>query len=92
SDYPADRGDDEDDKESSDDDDDDDDVEEEEEDDDKEEKENLASADLVVVAFPFDQDLSDEETELFETNESATTPPSLPYPTYRVTARMSIRP
>ncbi|GJR41218.1 hypothetical protein Tco_1216902, partial [Tanacetum coccineum] len=93
SDYPADRGDDEDDKESSDDDDDDDDdVEEEEEDEDKEEEEHLALADPVVVAFSFDQDPFDEETEPFETNESATTPPSLPHHTYRVTARMSIRP
>ncbi|GJY32919.1 hypothetical protein Tco_0417388 [Tanacetum coccineum] len=33
---------------------------------------------------------SAEETEPFETDESATTPP--PHPAYRVTARMSIRP
>ncbi|GKA91832.1 hypothetical protein Tco_0813757 [Tanacetum coccineum] len=39
-----------------------------------------------------DDDPSDEETEPFKTDESATTPPSPPHPTYRVTARMSIRP
>ncbi|GJV30829.1 hypothetical protein Tco_1391229, partial [Tanacetum coccineum] len=83
-DYPADRGDDGDDEESSDDDDD---VEEE----DKEE-EHLAPADPAVVAFPVDQDPSDEETKPFETDEFAATPTSPPHPTYRVTARMSIRP
>ncbi|GJX60363.1 hypothetical protein Tco_0291753 [Tanacetum coccineum] len=46
--------------------------------------------DPTTVAFPVDQDPSDEEIEPFETDESATTPPSLPYPTYRVTARMFI--
>ncbi|GJU79443.1 putative reverse transcriptase domain-containing protein [Tanacetum coccineum] len=88
-DYPADRGDDGDDEESSDDDDD---VEEDEEDEDEEEEEHLAPADPAAVAFPVDQDPSDEETEPFETDESAATPPSPPHPTYRVTARMSIRP
>ncbi|GKC77045.1 hypothetical protein Tco_1127819 [Tanacetum coccineum] len=39
-----------------------------------------------------DDDPSDEETEPFKTDESAATPPSPPHPTYRVTARMSIRP
>ncbi|GJV15232.1 hypothetical protein Tco_1360555 [Tanacetum coccineum] len=88
-DYPADRGDDRDDEESSNDDDD---VEEDEEDEDEEEEEHLAPADPAAVAFPVDQDPSDEETEPFETDESAATPPSPPHPTYRVTARMSIRP
>ncbi|GJU54427.1 hypothetical protein Tco_1228141 [Tanacetum coccineum] len=88
-DCPADRGDDGDDEESSDDDDD---VEEDEEDEDEEEEEHLAPADPAAVAFPVDQDPSDEETESFETDESAATPPSPPYLTYRVTARMSIRP
>ncbi|GJV14869.1 hypothetical protein Tco_1360192 [Tanacetum coccineum] len=37
----------------------------------------------------FDDDGDDDETELFETDESATTPP--PHPAYRVTARISIR-
>ncbi|GJZ17342.1 hypothetical protein Tco_0553465 [Tanacetum coccineum] len=75
-DYPADRGDDGDDEESSDDDDD---VEE-----DEEEEEHLAPADPAAVAFPVDQDPSDEETEPFETDESAATPPSPPHPTYRI--------
>ncbi|GKA63190.1 hypothetical protein Tco_0762796 [Tanacetum coccineum] len=86
---PEDKGDDGDDEESSDDDDD---VEEDEEDEDEEEEEHLAPADPAAVAFPVDQDPSDEETEPFETDESAATPPSPPHPTYRVTARMSIRP
>ncbi|GJU35394.1 hypothetical protein Tco_1183748 [Tanacetum coccineum] len=88
-DYPADRGDDRDEEESSDDDDD---VEEDEEDEDKEEEEHLAHADLAAVAFLVDQDPSDEETEPFKTDESAATPPSPPHPTYRVMARISIRP
>ncbi|GJX43540.1 putative reverse transcriptase domain-containing protein [Tanacetum coccineum] len=88
-DYPADKGDDGDDEKSSDDDDD---VEEEEEDEDEEEEENLAPADPAAVAFPVDQDPSDEETEPFETDESMDTPPSPPHPTYRITTRMSIRP
>ncbi|GJU30261.1 putative reverse transcriptase domain-containing protein [Tanacetum coccineum] len=88
-DYPADTGDDRDEEESSDDDDD---VEEDEEDEDEEEEEHLAPADLEAVAFLVDQDPSDEETEPFETDESAATPPSLPHPTYRVMARISIRP
>ncbi|GJR00215.1 hypothetical protein Tco_0523199 [Tanacetum coccineum] len=82
-DYPADRGDDGDDEESFDDDDD---------DDEDEEEEHLAPADPAVVAFPVDQDPSDEETEPFKTDESAATPPSPSHPTYRVTARMFIRP
>ncbi|GJV84882.1 hypothetical protein Tco_1524780 [Tanacetum coccineum] len=39
----------------------------------------------------FDPEEDDEEAESFETNESAATPPP-PHPTYRVMARMSIRP
>ncbi|GJX73126.1 hypothetical protein Tco_0311721 [Tanacetum coccineum] len=80
-DYPADRGDDEDDEKSSDNDDD---VEEDEEDEDEEEEEHLAPADPAAVTFLVDQDPSDEETEPFETDESAATPPSPPHPTYRV--------
>ncbi|GJW53290.1 hypothetical protein Tco_0097375 [Tanacetum coccineum] len=86
-DYPADRGDDRDEEESSDDDDDD-----VEEDEDKEEEEHLAPTDLAAIAFLVDQDPSDEETEPFKTDESAATPPSPPHPTYRVMARISIRP
>ncbi|GKE51420.1 hypothetical protein Tco_1486576, partial [Tanacetum coccineum] len=57
--------------------------------DDEEEEEHLAPANTVVVALPAtDQASSAEETELFETNESAAIP--LPHPTYRVTARISI--
>ncbi|GJR95340.1 putative reverse transcriptase domain-containing protein [Tanacetum coccineum] len=86
-DYPADGGDDGDDEdESSDDDEDDDDVDIEEED----EEEHLAPADSTVVAFPaVEHAPSAEETEPFETDESAATPP--PHPAYRVTDRMSIR-
>ncbi|GKA23208.1 hypothetical protein Tco_0709170 [Tanacetum coccineum] len=51
--------------------------------------EHLALADSVVVALPAtDQAPSAEETEPFETDESAATPP--PHPAYRVTARISI--
>ncbi|GKD62899.1 hypothetical protein Tco_1305007, partial [Tanacetum coccineum] len=57
---------------------------------DKEEEEHLAPADSIVVALPaVDQALSAEETEPFETDESAATTP--PHPAYRVTARISIR-
>ncbi|GKB19365.1 hypothetical protein Tco_0853288 [Tanacetum coccineum] len=56
---------------------------------DEEEEEHLAPADSVVVALPAtDQAPSAEETEPFETDESAATPP--PHPAYRVTARISI--
>ncbi|GKA89916.1 hypothetical protein Tco_0811728, partial [Tanacetum coccineum] len=49
-----------------------------------------ALADSIIVALAaVDQAPSAEETEPFETDESAATPP--PYPTYRVNARMSIR-
>ncbi|GKF37516.1 hypothetical protein Tco_0114274 [Tanacetum coccineum] len=68
---------------------------EEDEDDDvdmdanEDEEEHLAPADSVVVALPAtDQAPSAEETEPFETDESAATPP--PHPAYRVTARISI--
>ncbi|GKG33507.1 hypothetical protein Tco_0433666, partial [Tanacetum coccineum] len=53
------------------------------------EEEHPAPADSVVVALPAtDQALSAEETEPFETDESATTPP--PHPAYHVTVRISI--
>ncbi|GJR26673.1 hypothetical protein Tco_1102905 [Tanacetum coccineum] len=83
-DYPADGGDDGD--ESSDDDEDDDvDIKE-----DDEEEEHPAPADSTAVALPaVDQAPSAEETEPFETDESAATPP--PHPAYRVIARISIR-
>nr|GEX80521.1 hypothetical protein [Tanacetum cinerariifolium] len=104
-DYPADGGDDGDEEDESSDDDDIDiegDEEEDEssdndEDDDidieryEEDDEYLAPADSITVALPaVDLAPSAEETEPFETDESAATPP--PHPTYRVTARMSIRP
>nr|GEV37532.1 hypothetical protein [Tanacetum cinerariifolium] len=79
-DYPADRGDDGDD--------------EEEmmrwiEADEEEEEEHPAPADSVVVApTAANQAPSAEETEPFETDESATTPP--PHPAYRMTAKISI--
>ncbi|GJV29922.1 hypothetical protein Tco_1386370 [Tanacetum coccineum] len=86
-DYPADGGDDGDDEDESSDDDEDDDVDIEE---DEEEEEHLAPADSTVVALPaVDHAPSAEETEPFETDESAATPP--PHPAYRVTARISIR-
>nr|GFA82728.1 hypothetical protein [Tanacetum cinerariifolium] len=48
-----------------------------------------APVDSVVVALTTaDQAPSAEETEPFETDESAATPP--PHPTYRTTARISI--
>ncbi|GJZ66229.1 hypothetical protein Tco_0622925 [Tanacetum coccineum] len=87
-DYPADGGDDgyDEDEPSEEDEDDDVDIEVDE---DEEDEEHPAPADSVVVALPTtDQAPSAEETEPFETDESATTP--LPHPTYRVTARISI--
>ncbi|GKB58160.1 hypothetical protein Tco_0914346, partial [Tanacetum coccineum] len=52
-------------------------------------EEHLAPADSVVVALPAtDQAPSTEETDPFETDESAATLP--PHPAYRVTARISI--
>ncbi|GJZ12463.1 hypothetical protein Tco_0547693 [Tanacetum coccineum] len=86
-DYPADGGDDGDDEEGSSEDDKDDDMDIEA--DDEEEEEHLAPADSVVVALPAtDQASSAEETEPFETDESAATPP--PHPAYCVTSRISI--
>ncbi|GKC89497.1 hypothetical protein Tco_1150146, partial [Tanacetum coccineum] len=81
-DYPADGGD-------GDDDDSSDDDEEEEEASEEEEDEHLAPADSVVAPV-VDHVPSSEETEPFETDESAATPPSPP--ACRTTARISIRP
>ncbi|GKD83748.1 hypothetical protein Tco_1350587 [Tanacetum coccineum] len=58
-------------------------------DDEEEEDEHLAPADSVVAPV-VDHVPSSEETEPFETDESAATPPSPP--AYRTTARISIRP
>ncbi|GJT95221.1 ribonuclease H-like domain-containing protein [Tanacetum coccineum] len=86
-DYPTDRGDDGDDEDEPSDDDEDEEVDIEAAD--EEEEEHPALADSTVGALPAaDQAPSMEETESFETDESATTPP--PHPTYRVTARISI--
>ncbi|GJX40418.1 hypothetical protein Tco_0255408, partial [Tanacetum coccineum] len=86
-DYPADGGNDDDDDSS------DDDEEEEEaskeEEAEEEEEEHLAPADPVVAPVA-DHVPSSEETEPFETDESAATPPSPP--ACRTTARISIRP
>ncbi|GKD17883.1 hypothetical protein Tco_1207041 [Tanacetum coccineum] len=85
--YPADGGYDGDDKDESSDDDEDDDVDIEG---DEEEEEHPAPADSTAVALPaVDHALSIEETEPFETDKSAVTPP--PHLAYRVTARISIR-
>ncbi|GJV84940.1 hypothetical protein Tco_1524838 [Tanacetum coccineum] len=82
-DYPADGGDDDDDEDESSKDD----VDIEADDD--EEEEHPAPTDSTAVALPAaDQAPSAEETEPFETDESAATPP--PHPAYRVTARISI--
>nr|GEZ16906.1 hypothetical protein [Tanacetum cinerariifolium] len=57
--------------------------------DEEEEEEHPAPTDSVVVASTAaDQAPSAEETEPFETDESATTPP--PHPAYHMTARISI--
>ncbi|GKG32900.1 hypothetical protein Tco_0430410, partial [Tanacetum coccineum] len=86
--YPADGGDDGDDEDEPSDDDEDEEVDIEA--DDKEEEEHPAHADSIIVALlAADQALSAEETEPFETDESAATPP--PHPPYRVTARISIK-
>ncbi|GJX61759.1 hypothetical protein Tco_0294659 [Tanacetum coccineum] len=83
-DYPADGGDDGDDEM---------DIEEDEDDemdveiDEEAEEEHLAPAYPVVVALPATVP-SAEETEPFETDESAATPP--PHPAYRMTARITI--
>ncbi|GKD97636.1 hypothetical protein Tco_1381533 [Tanacetum coccineum] len=87
-DYTADGGDDKDDENEPSEEDEDDDVDIEANED-EEEVEHPAPADSTVVALPAaDQAPSAEETEPFETDESAATPP--PYPAYRVTARISI--
>nr|GFA85092.1 hypothetical protein [Tanacetum cinerariifolium] len=86
-DYPADGGDDGDDEEGSSEDDEDDDMDIEA--DEEEEEKHPALADSVVVASTaVDQASSAEETEPFETDESAATPP--PHLVYRMTARISI--
>ncbi|GKE49694.1 hypothetical protein Tco_1480952 [Tanacetum coccineum] len=88
-DYIANGGDDGDDEDESSDDDDEDDNDVDIEGD-EEEEEHLAPADSTAVAFPaIEHALSAEETEPFEIDESAATPP--PHPAYRVTARISIR-
>ncbi|GKB85722.1 hypothetical protein Tco_0957994 [Tanacetum coccineum] len=81
-DYPTDGGDDGDDEDEPSEEDVDDDVDMEA-DEDKEEEEHPTPADSVVVALPVA-----EETEPFETDESAATPPL--HPAYCVTARISI--
>ncbi|GKA12128.1 hypothetical protein Tco_0691674 [Tanacetum coccineum] len=96
-DYPADGGDDGDDEMDIEEDEDDDmDIEADEEDEDDEmdvevdeeaEEEHPAPAYPVVVALPATAP-SAEETEPFETDESAATPP--PHPAYRMTARITI--
>ncbi|GJS96657.1 hypothetical protein Tco_0803625 [Tanacetum coccineum] len=85
-DYPADKGDDGDDEDESSDDNEDHDVDIKGD----EEEEHPAPADSTAVALPaVDHALSVEDTELFETDEYAATPP--PRPAYWVTARISIR-
>nr|GEZ85050.1 hypothetical protein [Tanacetum cinerariifolium] len=87
-DYPSCGGDEGDDEDESSDDDEDEDIDI---DGDEEKDEYLDPADSTTVALPaIDHAPSAEETEPFETDESAATPP--PHPAYRVTARMSIRP
>nr|GEZ95361.1 hypothetical protein [Tanacetum cinerariifolium] len=86
-DYLADGGDDGDDKEGSSEDDDDDDMDIEA--DEEEEEKHPAPTDSVVVAsIAADHAPSTEETEPFETDESAATPP--PHPAYRMTSRISM--
>nr|GFA94411.1 hypothetical protein [Tanacetum cinerariifolium] len=89
-DYPADGGDDSDnEEESSEDDKDNEEDEMDIEADEEEEEEHPAPVDSVVVApTAADQAPSAEETEPFETDESAATPP--PHPAYRMIARISI--
>nr|GEV41522.1 reverse transcriptase [Tanacetum cinerariifolium] len=84
-DYPAERGDEGDDEDESSDDDEDDDIDIEG--DEEEEDEYLTPADSAAVALPtIDHVASAMETEPFETDESAATPP--PHPAYRITARI----
>nr|GEZ06944.1 hypothetical protein [Tanacetum cinerariifolium] len=88
-DYPADGGDDGDDEEESSEDEEDDEMDVEADEEEEEEEEHPAPADSAVVApTAADQVPSAEETEPFETDESAATPP--PHPAYRTTARISI--
>nr|GEY14315.1 putative reverse transcriptase domain-containing protein [Tanacetum cinerariifolium] len=88
-DYPADRGDDGDDEEGSSENDKDDDMDIEANEEEEEEEGHSAPADSVVVSLPAaDQAPSAEETEPFETDESAATPP--PHLAYHMTARVSI--
>ncbi|GKE10206.1 hypothetical protein Tco_1413757, partial [Tanacetum coccineum] len=84
-DYPADRGDNDDDDSSGDDADD----ENEEEASEEEEEEHLALADSTAASLVVDLIPFAEETEPFETDESAATPP--PPPAYRTTTRMFIQ-
>ncbi|GJY43338.1 hypothetical protein Tco_0431551 [Tanacetum coccineum] len=83
-DYPADGGDDDDDESS-----DDDDEEQEDPEEDEEEEEHLAPADSSAVPA-IDHVPSAEDTEAFETDQSAATPPPPP-PAYRTTSRISVR-
>ncbi|GKE54522.1 hypothetical protein Tco_1489678 [Tanacetum coccineum] len=84
-DYPADGGDDGDDEDDPSNDDEEVDIKA----DDEVEEEQPTPANSIAVALPAaDQAPSAEETEPFETDESAATPP--PHPAYRVTARISI--
>nr|GFC34364.1 hypothetical protein [Tanacetum cinerariifolium] len=86
-DYPADGGDDGDDEEGSSEDDEDDDMDIEANE--EEEEEHPAPAESVVVALiTADHAPSAKETEPFESDESAATPP--PHPAYRMTAMISI--
>ncbi|GKE56204.1 hypothetical protein Tco_1495389, partial [Tanacetum coccineum] len=88
-DYLADIGDDGDDEDESSEDDKDDDEVNIEADNDEEEEEHPTPADSMVVALLVaDQAPSIEETEPFEIDESAATPP--PHPAYRVTTKISI--
>ncbi|GKD96775.1 hypothetical protein Tco_1380672, partial [Tanacetum coccineum] len=85
-DYPADGGDDGDDEDESSDDDEDDDVDIKE---DEEEEEHPALADSTSFSLPtVDHAPSAEETEQFETDESAATP--LPHPAYQVARLLAI--
>ncbi|GJW72905.1 hypothetical protein Tco_0132275 [Tanacetum coccineum] len=87
-DYPTDGGDDGDDEDEPSDDDEDEEVDIKA-DDEEEEEEHPTPADSTAVALPAaDQAPFAKETESFETDESAATPP--PHPAYRVTARISI--
>nr|GFC86139.1 hypothetical protein [Tanacetum cinerariifolium] len=88
-DYLADGGDDGDDEEESSEDEEDDEMDVEADEEEEGEEEHPAPADSVVVApTAADQAPSAKETEPFETDESAATPP--PHPAYRTTARISI--